>query len=135
MKPSPHPSCVSKPDPKGQVSSSTCPSSGARHVICFDVSNPQTPWPDQGPMFTVEQGRREGRRGPCEEGERAGEKGGGLPRTEGENAVSRKKQGQEQGRKMRERILRLDAVSGMDFIAYCEILMKTRSSVFFFFFM
>lgn len=81
-------------------------------------------------MFAVEQGRREGRRGPCEEGERAGEKGGALPRTEEENAMSRKKQGQEQGRKMRERILKLDAVSGMDFIAYCEILMKTRSSVF-----
>ena len=32
---------------------------------------------------------------------------------------------------MRERILRLHAVSGMDFTAYSEILMKTRSSVFF----
>ena len=43
VKLSPYPSCVSKPDPKGQVSSSSCPRSGAEHVICFDVSNSQTP--------------------------------------------------------------------------------------------
>lgn len=45
--------------------------------------------------------------------------------------MSRKKQGQEQGRKRRERILKLDAVSGMDFIAFYEILMQTSASVFF----
>lgn len=45
--------------------------------------------------------------------------------------MSRKKQGQEQGRKRRERILKLDAVSGMDFIAFYEILRQTSASVFF----
>lgn len=45
--------------------------------------------------------------------------------------MSRKKQGQEQGRKRRDRILKLDAVSGMDFIAFYEILMQTSASVFF----
>ena len=77
------------------------------------------------------QEREEGRRGHCGEGERVGGKGGGLPRTEGENTMSRKKQGQEQGRKRRERILKLDAVSGMDFIAFYEILRQTSASVFF----
>ena len=65
-------------------------------------------------------GRRESRR----EGRRPAKDRGG-------NTMSRKKQGQEQGRKRRERILKLDAVSGMDFIAFYEILRQTSASVFF----
>lgn len=49
VKLSPRPSCVSKPDPQGQASSSARPRSGARHVICFDVSNSQTPGQTKGP--------------------------------------------------------------------------------------
>lgn len=45
--------------------------------------------------------------------------------------MSRKKQGQEQDVKGETEFSKLDAVSGMDFIAFYEILMQTSASVFF----